>query len=259
MLLALDIGNTNIHVGLFEGDALRHSFCIGADPARTADEYALLLSALGNSCACPINGITEAIVGSVVPGLTQVLTDAVARIVPVRVTVVGPGVKTGFALRLDDPSELGADLAANAAGALGQFGAPVLIVDCGTATTVSALDADGAFVGCAIRPGIRMSLDALHNTGLLPGVVAEAPLHPVGKNSTEAIRIGVIRGEAIAVEGFLAAFRRELKLPDATPVVLTGGHANLIQPLLSTDLHFRPHLTLQGLARIAALNAKRRR
>lgn len=259
MLLALDIGNTSIHVGVFAEETLQGCFSLGADTARTADEYALLLHAMAEMHEISYREITQVILGSVLPSLTGILTAAVGKLTHAPVTVVGPGIKTGFPLRLDDPSELGADLAANTAGALRRFGAPVLIVDCGTATTVSAVDRDGAFVGCVIRPGVGMSLSALHNTGLLPDVIADAPLHSIGKNSTDSIRIGVVRGEALAIEGFLQADRNELQLSESTPVVLTGGYANLILPYLTTAAHLLPHLTLEGLCAIARTNSRRRR
>lgn len=270
MLLAIDLGNTNIHVGLFrEGEMLPAvEFGLGTDERRSADEYALLLSALLGRYGIDASQIDSAIVGSVVPTLTGKLLSAVRKWTDAPVTVVGPGVKTGFSIRLSDPAELGADLAANAAGAIKSVGAPCVIVDCGTATVVSAVVSEGketpVFVGASILPGVRMSLDALGETGLLPDVSvdpsgdAEANLPTVGRNTLDAMRSGVLRGQAYAVSGLVELYKRTLSLPASCPVIVTGGCAEGLLPLLPKEYVNLPCLTLTGLAAIRRLNERKR-
>lgn len=270
MLLAIDLGNTNIHVGLFrDGTSLPQSeFGLGTDERRSADEYALTLSALIERCGCDIAQIDGVIVASVVPTMTGKVLSAVKKLTTAPVTTVGPGVKTGFSIRLSDPSELGADLAANAVGAIASVGAPCVIVDLGTATVVSAVTReDGsapAFVGASILPGVRMSFDALGDTGLLPDVPAgtsQAPragLPVVGKNTPDAMRSGVIRGQALAVDGLVSLYKRTLSLGETAPVVVTGGCTEELLPLLPKEYVHLPFLTLTGLMEMWRLNEKKK-
>ena len=260
MLLAVDIGNTNIHVGLFrDGDALPTGhFCLGSDERRSADEYALLFSAMLERRSASPDGIDGVIVGSVVPTLTGTVRAAIAALTDAPVTVVGPGVKTGFPIRLPDPAELGADLAANTAGAIAAVGYPAVVVDFGTATVVSAVDRDRSFPGASILPGVGMSLDALGETGLLKTVSGGGAIPTVGKGTEEAIRSGVLRGQIYAVTGLVETYLRELRLPAETPVVVSGGYAEELLPLLPRGYAHVPLLTLRGLAEIYRVNAKRR-
>jgi len=270
MLLAIDLGNTNIHVGLFrDAEGLpEHEFGIGTDERRSADEYALTLSALIERCGCDVTEIDGVIIASVVPTVTGKLLSAVKKLTKAPVTIVGPGVKTGFSIRLSDPSELGADLAANAAGAIASVGAPCVIVDFGTATVVSAVTGDGdgspAFVGASILPGVRMSFDALGDTGLLPDVPAGTSAAPrsglpaVGKNTPDAMRSGVIRGQTLAVTGLVELYKRELSLPADASVVVTGGCAEELLSLLPREYVHLPLLTLTGLMEMWRLNGKKK-
>lgn len=260
MLLTIDLGNTNIHVGLFQngGKLPEHEFGLGTDERRSADEYALVLSALIDRCGCDTAQIEGVVLGSVVPTVTGKVLSAVKKLTRAPVTVVGPGVKTGFSIRLSDPSELGADLAANAAGAIASVGAPVVIVDFGTATVVSAVTADRAFVGASILPGIRMSFDALGQTGLLPTVTGGVSVPVVGKGSEEAIRSGVIRGQSFAADGLVSLYKKTLSLGKDTPVVVSGGYASELLPELPKSYVHIPHLTLCGLAEIYRLNDKKK-
>ena len=157
MLLVMDAGNTSIHVGCYDGERLACRFALGVNDNRTYDEYALLLRALLRDGGCLCEDIDGVMIASVVPSMTNTLKKAIARITTAEIMAVGPGVKTGFPIRLDNPSELGADLAANAAGAIQAVGYPVIVVDVGTANTVMAIDRDGAYIGGCIMPGVEMS------------------------------------------------------------------------------------------------------
>lgn len=259
MLLAIDIGNTNLHVGFFRGgeDVPFCHFCLGSDEKRSCDEYAFLLSAMSEQRGVGLHAVTAVIIGSVVPTLTGTVRAAVRTRIDAPVTVVGPGVRTGFPIRLSDPSELGADLAANAAGAVAVCGAPCVIVSIGTATVVSAMDKSGAFAGASILPGVRMSYGALGETGLLKSVASDAKLPTVGKDTEEAIRSGVLYGTAYAVKGLAMQYLPALGLPESTPVIVSGSAAEELIPLLPATYTHIPLLTLRGLARIHAIGGKR--
>lgn len=260
MVLAVDIGNTNIHVGLFdkgEGGSPRAVFCLGTDERRSADEYALLFSALSERNGVPASEISEVIVGSVVPTLTGKVQSALKALSGAPVTVVGPGVKTGFSIRLPDPSELGADLCANAAGAIATVGVPCVTVDLGTATVVSAVTADKVFPGASILPGVQMSFGALDETGMLKQVSPGAPT-AIGRNTEEAIRSGVLYGQSYAITGLVRQYIRTLGLPENAPVVVTGGYAEGLLPMLPASYRYVPMLTLRGLYEIALLNGRKK-
>lgn len=256
MLLAVDIGNTNIHMGLFEAEQLCHTLLLSTEPHRTADEYALLLRLLQGEKGIAPTDVDGIVLGSVVPSVTGWVSAALQKMCDLPVVTVGPGIKTGFPIRVNDPAELGADLVANAAGALAKVGSPVIIVDCGTATTVIVMDEKGALQGGCIRPGIQMSLDALHGTELLPGLSAEDAVTPLGKSTAACMRAGVIRGEAMAVSGFAEQYRQMLSLPRETTLVVTGGLAAHLLPYLPKSAVHIPDLTLHGLAAIYRLNQK---
>ncbi|MBR2010163.1 MAG: type III pantothenate kinase [Clostridia bacterium] len=256
MLFAVDIGNTNIHVGAFKNDQLKATFSLGLDMRRTADEYAMLLRALCADKGVLLDAVTGAVLGSVVPTVTPVFLHALKALLGVPVTVVGPGVKTGFSIRLDNPAELGADLAANAAGAIACVGAPVIIVDFGTATTVIAVDERSALQGGAIMPGVGMSLHALDGAALLPDVPACGGVEALGKNTPDCMRAGVVRGGAMAACGLAEQYKRILKLPMSTPLVVCGGYAEVMRAYLPANTQYIPELTLCGLAAIYRLNQK---
>ena len=256
MLLAIDIGNTNIHIGAFVGELPKAVFSFGAATNRTADEYAVLLKAIAAEKGIDFKEISGAVLGSVAPSLTASVLAALRILADVPVTIIGPGVKTGFPIRLDNPAELGADLVANAAGAVAAFGAPVIVADFGTATTVIAVDEKSALQGGAIMPGIGMSLQALNSAELLPGVPVDGTVLSLGKNTPDCMRAGVIRGTAMAVCGFAADYKKMLKLPQDTPLVVCGGLAGAARAYLPADAKYLPNLTLCGLAAIYRLNQK---
>ncbi|MBQ8431550.1 MAG: type III pantothenate kinase [Clostridia bacterium] len=258
MLLAIDIGNTNLHVGLFEEDDLRAEFCISATPPRSADEYGWLLSSLMARHGASEKEIRGVIIGSVVPSLTQRVRAAVKELTSAPILTVGPGVKTGFPIRIDDPAQLGADLAATTAATLAAVGAPAVVVDFGSATVLSVIDKDGAYAGGSFLPGIGMSLEALRSAELLPEVSPEHTVQPLGRNTEDCMRAGVLRGQALSVCGFFDLYKKAKDLPEQTPLVVTGGYAEYLLPYLPHRAKHIPHLTLLGLLQIYRLNEKRR-
>ena len=257
MLLVADAGNTNIHVGCYDGEKLICRFAMGVGADRTADEYAFILRALLAEGGCDISKIDGVIIASVVPSVTGTLKKAISRITNAEILAVGPGVKTGFPIRLDNPSELGADLAANAAGAIRAVGYPAIIVDIGTANSVMAIDRDGAYIGGCIMPGVEMSLAALHSAELLPGVPVGESVSSLGKNTKDCMRAGALRGGAMAICGFIEHYRNHASIGKNAPVVITGGQAEWILSYLPEEAKHIPLLTLEGLCAIWQLNQKK--
>lgn len=254
MLFAIDIGNSNIHIGFFEKDKLKHTFSLNTGTTRSVDEYTVTLKLLISEYGCDISDVEAIIIGSVVPSVTGKIQRAISKITSAPIMTVGPGVKTGYHIKLDDPTQLGADLAANAAAAIDTVGYPAIIVDFGTATTVSAIDNEKAYVGCYIMPGIQMSLDALHSTELLPGVFADKAVPILGKNSADSMRSGVVFGSIMAAEGFIEEYKRQLNLPKNTPILVTGGYAKDIVCYFKPDVIYVESLTLNGLNSIYKTN-----
>ncbi len=258
MVFIVDIGNSDIHAGIFENDALVCTFSLATDNDKTADEYAFLLTSLAGLKGQKIDAPDAVLIGSVVPSVTRVIKDAVFKITGSHALIVGPGIKTGFPIKIDDPSELGADLVANAAGALKVVGAPLVAVDFGTATTVSAVDKDGAYLGGAIMPGIKMSLDALSAAALLPDISPENEVTLIGKNTKDSMLAGVIRGEAMAVVGFIEACKKTYFGGEKVNIALTGGLCESAKKYLPKEAVHIPDLTLLGLYEIYKLNSKKK-
>lgn len=247
MLFAIDIGNSNIHVGFFNCDKLVHTFRLGTDKNRTSDEYALLLKSISELSGYKMNEFDGAIIGSVVPSVTSIIQSAVSSMLNISTVIVGPGVRTGFPIKLDDPSELGADLAANTSGAIVKVGAPAIVIDFGTATTISVIDETKAYIGGSIMPGIQMSLDALQNTGLLPGVAVDKTVPHIGKNTKDCMFAGVLRGQAFAIQGFVNSYREIFFGNANVNIAVSGGFAKTILPYLPEEAKYIPNLTLEGL------------
>lgn len=247
MLFAIDIGNSNIHIGFFSEDKLIHTFRLGTDKNRTSDEYALLLKSVSELNGYKMSDFDSAIIGSVVPAVTPTIQRAVEAVLNVTPIIVGPGVKTGFPIRIDDPSDLGADLAANTAGAIAKAGYPAIVIDFGTATTISVIDETRAYVGGVIMPGIQMSLDSLQNTGLLPGIAADNSVPLIGKTTKGCMSAGVLRGQAFSVQSFAESFRKAYFSEKRACLVVSGGFAEIMLPFITEKVTHIPHLTLEGL------------
>lgn len=253
MLLTLDLGNTNLTIGVFRDDTTVCECRMATDRTRTGDQYAAELLAL-----LRLHGIAEAeidgaILASVVPGLDKVLCDAVQTVCGITPLLVGPGVKTGMNIRIDNPAQLGADLLVGAVAAVAKYGSPCIIWDLGTATTVSVVDADGAFRGGAIMPGVATSLDSLVNkASLLPRIRVEAPDKVIGTNTTDSMKSGVVFGTAAMLDGMCT--RIEEELGTAATVVVTGGLGKEIAHHCRHQAVYDGRLLLDGLRLIYAKN-----
>lgn len=255
MILAIEIDNSKINFGIFNSDGLlTTTFGISADTTKTSDEYAILIDGIFNFYKIERSSIKGIVLCSVVPMLTDVIYNLLNQLFSdIRIIKVEKGIKTFFSIKVDNPSELGADLVANATAVIAinaeekKLNKPSIIIDVGTATTIFALNEKNEFIGGSILPGIAMSFNALHgNTAQLPNVALIAPVKAIGKNSQESMRSGVILGTAIMIDGFIKKFSTELKREDID-VFITGEYAQTILYLSSSKYRYIPNLTLYGL------------
>lgn len=258
MLLCIDIGNTNIKLGLFNGDQLRAHWRIATDRAKLADEYAMLSLDLFASERLSARDVTGCAISSVVPPLTPVFVEVSKRYLKQEPIVVRPGVKTGLSIRTDHPTEVGGDLIANAVAARQLYGAPTIIIGFGSATTFAAVSAQGDYVGTAIAPGVATGAEALFRfTAQLPQVELARPPHAIGKNTIHSMQSGLVFGFAGLLEGLVERMRAELGGP--AHVVATGGLAELIAAETDAIQVVEPDLTLIGLRMIYEMNQETRR
>lgn len=246
MLLCLDVGNTNIHLGIFRGPELLCHWDISNNRDRTADEMGLLLASLFASRGFALSCLRGAAIASVVPMVTGTVAAAVERCFAVEPFVLGPGADTGVDVRYDDPREVGADRLANAVGGFAKYGGPLIVVDFGTATTFDAIAADGAYLGGAIAPGLRISIEALsQRAARLPRIDLVRPRSAIGANTAASMQAGIIFGYAGLVEALVGRISHEIG--GSPQVVATGGLAELIVRETGAVSVVDQHLTLDGL------------
>jgi len=247
MLLALDVGNTNISIGLYEGAERRAWWRLRTERERTADEYAVMLAGLLALDGHRLHDVSAAVVANVVPPTRRPLAEFCERHLRVTPGVVGENLATPIPVRYSPPTDVGADRLVNAFAAARLHGAPAVIVDFGTATTFDAVAPDGAYVGGAIAPGIGISLDALFRAAArLQRVDLVKPPQVIGRTTVESVQSGVLYGFAGQVDGVVRRFRAELG--GAPRVIATGGLAELIAPETETIDTVDPFLTLEGLS-----------
>lgn len=253
MILAVDMGNTNIVVGIVDGDAILFEERISTDVAKTELEYAVLLKNVFAVHGVREDAMEGAIISSVVPQLTQVMCRAIEKIGKVKIMVVGPGVKTGLNILMDDPKSVGADLIVSAVAGIKEYGAPLIMIDMGTATTIAVVDPNANYIGGIILPGIRSSLKSLvESTSQLPAISLEAPKRVVGKNTIDAMKSGIILGNASMIDGQLERIEEELGY--SCKVVATGGMAKIVLKHCKRKITIDDELLLKGLAIIYAKN-----
>jgi type III pantothenate kinase len=246
MLLVIDVGNTNIVYGLFQGTELVRQFRVETAPRRTADEYAVVLRQLLAMHGIGAGDVHAAILASVVPSLTEPMTQLVRRAFDKEALVVGPGIKTGMSILYENPREVGADRIVNAVAAYERVKGAVIVVDFGTATTFDCVTPKGEYLGGVIAPGIEISADALfQRAAKLPRVEIAKPPRVVGRNTVNSIQSGVVYGYVGLVDGMIARLQEELGY--STGVIATGGLARLIAPLSRTINEADDVLTLVGL------------
>ena len=253
MLLAIDIGNTNITLGLFEEDLLKLTARLATDSRKTADEYAIDIKDVLSLHGEDVCEIEDCIISTVVPAVGSAISSAVALLCHTVPLMLGPGVKTGLIIKIDNPAQLGADLAAGAVGALHEYTMPCIIIDMGTATTLSVLDRNGAFLGGVIGAGVRMTLKALaEGTAALPSIGIATPKSVVGKNTVDCMQAGIVLGTAAMLDGLID--RIEEELGENATVVATGGLSKEIISFCKNDIIYNENLLLDGLRLIYEKN-----
>lgn len=252
MLLAIDVGNTLTVFGLFEGKELIATFKIKSLTSRSADEYDLIFKEFLKEKLPIGKTIDRAIISSVVPYLTNIYLKLIKGRLSLVAKTLGPGLKNGLKLKVDDPKEVGSDLIADCVGALLFYKPPLFIADLGTASKYIFIDKEGAFAGLSIAPGLTISLDALVNgTASLPEIPLEAPSNPMGKNTIQCMKSGIIFGTVYECEGFAKSFEQEAGYP--LTKILTGGNSSFVKENLPS-FHYEEWLLLLGLEDIDRRN-----
>ena len=259
MILVIDIGNTNISFGCHDG--ARNSFTarMATDRNKTEDQYGAQMLEILSLYRANVNDITDAAISSVVPELTEIIALAAEMITKKKPLVVGPGVKCGLNIKIDNPAQLGSDLVCTAVGAAEKYELPCLVLDLGTATKISVLDEDGAFLGCTISPGVMLSLNALSSgASLLPSLYLDKPTTSIGTNTVKSMQAGVVLGTAAMLDGMCGKIEKELGKPVRT-VAATGGIAGRIVPFCERAIVHDPDLIFDGIMSIYNKNKVVRR
>lgn len=255
MVLAIDIGNTNIVMGCVDQENIYFIARLATNHLKTQEQYAVEIKSILELYDFDLNRIDGSIISSVVPPLTNVMKQATFFVTKMEPMIVGPGLKTGLNIMTDNPAQLGSDLVVAAVAALAQYIKPIVIFDLGTATTVSVIDEKGTFLGGVIMPGINISLDALSNrTSQLPRISLEAPRKVIGKNTIDSMNSGVTYGNASMIDGLIERIEEELGMN--INAIATGGLAKYIAPFCRKEVAYDADLMLKGLYIIYKKNDK---
>ncbi len=246
MLLTIDVGNTNITLGGYESSVLKFTGRIATDSKHTVDQYAYEIKNVLELYSIEANDIDGAIISSVVPLVGRCVSNAISKLCDIAPMMLGPGVKTGLNIKIDNPAQLGADLVAAAVGAIDEYTMPCVVIDMGTATTVSVLDSNGSFLGGSIAAGVNLTLKALtENTAQLTSIPIEAPQSVIGANTIESMQSGLVYGTAAMIDGLIDRIINEL---DEMPtIVATGGLSKQIIDHCKSDIIYNENLLLDGL------------
>jgi len=247
MILAIDIGNTNIVLGGFEDDALLFTARIATNPNKTEDEYATKIRSVLKLYGFDDRAVSGVIIASVVPPLNTVMKRAIKLAYHIDALLVGPGIKTGINMHCDNPASVGADLICACVATHYHYGSPSLIIDMGTATKIMLMDESGTFTGASIIPGVNIGLKALAaGTAQLPQISLEAPKSVIGKNTIDCMRSGVVFGNAAMIDGMIDRYNEETG--KELKVYATGGLAQAILSHCKHDITLDANLVLKGLA-----------
>lgn len=255
MILAIDIGNTNIVLGCAEEDRILFRERLATVQRETSLEYAVKIKA-----ALDINNISReeihgAVISSVVPSVTNTVRAAAEKLISGKIMVVGPGIKTGLSIQIDNPSQLGSDLVVDAVAGIHDYPVPQIIIDMGTATTFSVIDKNRTFIGGLITTGVAVSADALNSrTAQLPKIAYEKPKRVIGSNTVDCIKSGIMLSNACAIDGIIE--RIEEELGEKATVIATGGMAQVVIPLCRREIIYDDDMLLKGLMIIWNKNAK---
>ena len=255
MILTVDIGNSNIVLGGVEDTEIVFEARLRTDATKTSDEYCIDLKMILEVYHIPAEQIEGAIIASVVPQVLNSLQTAIKKLTGKTSLVVGPGLKTGLNIKIENPAQTGADLVVGSVAALQEHKPPMIIVDMGTATTMVVLDASGALIGGCICPGVKISMDALtERTALLPGLQLDQPKRAIGRNTIECMRSGIMMGTACMLDGMID--RMEAEIQQKATVVVTGGIAKFIAPLCNKPMIYDKDLIVKGLAALYRENKR---
>ncbi|MBE7001959.1 MAG: type III pantothenate kinase [Ruminococcaceae bacterium] len=256
MILTIDVGNTNIVLGGVREDTIVFKARLRTEATKTSDQYCVDLKILLDMHRIAPEEIEGCIISSVVPQVLNSFQTAIKKLFGKTCLVVGPGIKTGLDIRVENPGQTGADLVVADVAALREHKPPLIVIDMGTATTMSVLDAKGAHIGGCIIPGVRISMDALTDkTALLPGLQLDQPKQAIGRNTVDAMRSGIMMGTACMLDGMVQ--RMEQELGAKTTVIATGGIAKFIVPLCKTPMIYDKDLLIKGLATLYRENEKK--
>ena len=253
MILAIDIGNTNIVLGALEGENVIFTERVATDTLKTELQYIVELRAMLELYNIDKDSFDGGIISSVVPQINRTIINAISKYFGFNPLLVGPGVKNGLKIQMDNPAQVGSDLIVNAVAGAKYYGAPLIMIDMGTATTISLLDKDCVYAGGMIIPGVRVSLDSLvSRTSQLPKIALEAPKKVIGKNTIDCMKSGLIIGQASLIDGMIDRIWEELGYE--TKIVATGGLSKSIIPNCKHKIELDDDLILKGLAIIYAKN-----
>ena len=255
MILTIDIGNSNIVLGGVEGKEISFEARLRTDATKTSDEYCIDLKMILDVYGVSAANVEGAIIASVVPQVLNSLRTAVKKLTGKTALVVGPGLKTGLNIQIENPAQTGADLVVGCVAALREHKAPMIIIDMGTATTMIVLDKNSAMIGGCIMPGVKISMDALTDrTALLPGLQLDQPKKAIGRNTIDCMRSGIMMGSACMIDGMID--RMEAELGYETTVIATGGIAKFVLPMCKKKIIYDKDLLLKGLATLYRENRR---
>ncbi len=245
MLLAIDIGNTNIVVGCCDGERICFMERLTTNHTATEMEYAIALNSVLSLKKTNAQLINGAIISSVVPSVTNSIKEAVRKLTGVEALIIGPGIKTGLSIKTDDPAKLGSDLVVDAVAAINEYGAPAIVFDMGTATTISVINSNSEYLGTIIMPGMMISLNAMvSGTSQLPKISLDRPKRLIGTNSADCMKSGILYGTASGMDGMIDRIRKEI---GDVKVIATGGLARTVVPLCKNDIILDDELLIKGL------------
>ena len=249
MILTIEIGNSTITLGGIEGEDIRFECRINTDRVKTSDTYCIDLKTLFEIYGIDMGAIEGVIISSVVPQVLNSVRTAIRKLLNTEPMVVGPGLRTGLDIRLENPGQIGSDLVAADVAALAEHQPPLIVIDMGTATTMTVLDPDGAHLGGCVCPGVKISLESLTaKTSLLPGIQLDKPRQALGRNTADAMRSGIMFGAAAMLDGMIDRFMEETGWEFT--IVATGGLAKRIVPLCRHEILYDRHLIIKGLAKL---------
>lgn len=255
MILAVDVGNSNIVIGGIEGEEIVFEARLRTDATKTSDEYCIDLKMILDVYDVDAKTIEGSIIASVVPQVLNSMKTALLKLIGKRSLVVGPGLKTGLNIQIENPGQTGADLVVGCVAALQEHKPPMIVIDMGTATTMVVLDKTGALIGGSIIPGVKISMDALtERTALLPGLQLDEPKRAIGRNTIDCMRSGIMMGTACMIDGMIQ--RLEQELGSKATIVATGGIAKFVLPMCSREIIYDKDLLLKGLAALYRDNKK---